>query len=312
MQRGRIVRWLAPVFGLTLVATLTPVAPAHDGADDGGFRGVYTTYPNHRLSRHRSGYLYRPLRYQRYGSAVRYDPGYGYGCGGNGYANSGPPPVDDRADFDFRRDRLLDAASRIDVRYIDSATTTYERYNNTRPRSKPATGKGWALLGDGEGVRALGRFTARLLTAPTDGEALVGFALAASMIGDDEAAIRSMRSALRSDPATVVALSVNEELGSHVRKAITRYEALAEADSGGSAQLMTAALHYLLGENDAARASLGKLDGRRVDEREARVLSTIVGPAPAKEAPTPVTSATAPASPPDAPPITELPAVAVR
>jgi len=288
-----------------LAMTLTPTASAQNCGRSGyeGYNGVYRTYPNHRLSRHRSGYLYRPLRYERYRPAVRIYDGYSYSGGGSG---GGAAIPDGRADFDYRRDRLLNAATRIDVSFVDSATT-YDWYNDSRPRSRPTTGKGWTFLGEGQGVRALGRFTARLLSAPTDGEALVGFALAASMIGDDEAAMRSMRNALRLDPAAVLALSENEELSPHIRTAVTRFETLAQADDAGNAQLMTAALHCLLGENDSARAALGKLDPQRVDERAVAVLVKIAGPPPA-----PPVDETRPEVPYDTPQITRLPAVAVR
>ncbi|MHC5114591.1 MAG: tetratricopeptide repeat protein [Planctomycetota bacterium] len=221
MQRAWFFRGLATVCGLAMAMTLAPPAAAQS-CGGSGFHGVYRTYPNHRLSRHRSGYLYRPMRYQRYRSPVRIYDGYYGGSGGSGCTDAIP---DDRADFDFRRDRLLDRATQIDVSYVDSATT-YDWHNNVRPRPKPSKGNGWALLREGQGVRALGRFTARLMSAPTDAEALAGYALAATILGDDEAARRSMRKALEIDAAAVAALRQDERLSPELQASVQRHEAL--------------------------------------------------------------------------------------
>ena len=108
---------LLSVCGLAMTLALTPTATAQNCGRNGyeGYTGVYRTYPNHRLSRHRPGYLSRPLRYPRYRPAVRIYDGYYGGGGGDG----GAAIPDGRADFDYRRDRLLNAATRIDVSFVD-------------------------------------------------------------------------------------------------------------------------------------------------------------------------------------------------
>jgi hypothetical protein len=249
-----------------LGALLLAFAPASDATAQcrsyGGYygggtslRGVGSYRNGSRLLRHRSGYLYgqRPY-YPR--NSIPYG-GYGgyYGGGGptviiDGNAGCSTYAADPYQDFDCRRDRLLDAASRLDVSFVHDSPAPAP----APPPVMTTDGKGWTLLREGEPVRALGSFTARLMSTPSDGNARIGFAIAASLYGDDTTAIDAMRAAVRLNPETVRGFEADAEVGLLLRPLVNRYnEAAARQDGPSDDRFMTAALHCLLREYDEAR-----------------------------------------------------------
>lgn len=254
--------------GIGIVASFVapPVATA------GGFR----------LFRHRSGYLMGaadPCTHggsregPYYGGAV-----YGFGGGGNGLD---PYAEYARRDFDTRRDRLLEQASRIDVSFLRRETT-----GTTPSRTQPVDG-GWVFLREGEAVKALGKFTARIMLAPGDAQARVGFALAAAMLDDERAAAQSMRTAVRFDDAVLREFESDEALDKAMRTLIAGLQP-EDGVISADARFMIASLHGLLGEQEAGLLALEGLDA---DDRDSA--TETLGAMLADTPPTPTTTTAA-------------------
>ncbi|MHC4948605.1 MAG: hypothetical protein ACYTG1_10120 [Planctomycetota bacterium] len=86
----------------------------------------------------------------------------------------------------------------------------------------------WALLARGEAVRALGRFTVRVHVNPADARARAGYALAAALYGDDDAAATAMTRALALDPDVLAGVTVDDDLRPRLTALVTRLAAGAD------------------------------------------------------------------------------------
>ncbi len=228
------------------IGAILGAAPA---AEAGGFR----------LYRHRSGYLHgasHPCAIR----APRYD-GYYYGGAGFGIGGGGYDPYVEYAqrDFDTRRDRLLDRAAEVDVSYLHTATAM-----PAPARTQPLEA-GWDFLRRDEAVKALGRFTARIMVAPGDAQARVGFALAAALLDDDGAAAQSMRTAVRFDPEVLNEFASDEVLDTLIRRLLDDLDPEEGAPSA-DARFLVASMHGLLREPEAG---LTALEDIAADDRDA-------------------------------------------
>ncbi|MDY7109038.1 MAG: hypothetical protein SYC29_10425, partial [Planctomycetota bacterium] len=120
---------------------------------------------------------------------------------------------------------------------------------------------GWDFLGEGETVKALGRFTGQKMTRPGDALPLIGYGVAAGLYGDDDAALQSFRDVMRAHPQVVRRFEASEGVEQRIRELIDQYSEPAEdADDAQRASLLAASLHCLLHEYDAARRIIGELD----------------------------------------------------
>jgi hypothetical protein len=118
---------------------------------------------------------------------------------------------------------------------------------------------GWTLLAEGKSAEALTRF-ARLATRHRgNGMPKLGFALAAAMQGDDNVAAASVRHALQTDPQSLNQFSVSQALRTRMTSLIARYQKQEELSyRRGDALIMTASLHYLLGEFTDSQAAIAR------------------------------------------------------
>jgi tetratricopeptide (TPR) repeat protein len=100
---------------------------------------------------------------------------------------------------------------------------------------------------------ALEAFNCLAQVLPDDGLPLIGSALAASLLDQQEDAIAAMREALRIDPEALGYAPDDERLHSQVAQLVEQYEYRARTQFGDlDALFMVAALLYLLGQEDTA------------------------------------------------------------
>jgi hypothetical protein len=115
----------------------------------------------------------------------------------------------------------------------------------------------WGLLAVGDDERALDAFDCLEGSLAEDGQPLIGYALAASALGEQEYAIAAMRDALRIDPASIAYLPDDERLRERVRELMAPYETRARTQYADvDALFMVAAMWYLVGEPQTADHAL--------------------------------------------------------
>jgi len=216
----------------------------------GGWYPVSRAYQSrNRLYRHRSGYLYGQYRQFQYG--LPYAGGYG----------------DPRVDFDVRRDNLLRAAAQIDVDFVRDERVRPTSGRPARrapalhapivPTTPTSESGGWVHLMDGEPEKALGSFTARLMMRRGDPLALMGHGLAAAALDDTVVAARSMRDAIRIDPAVIADVQTDERMRRYLRGLIARHaEKLDDDAHRADVRFLTATVHCVLREPEEAWAAL--------------------------------------------------------
>lgn len=289
MQRRRV--WIV---GLALTAaggfvlTATPPVEAGPAHDHHGHLGHHDhlghDQPGHRSSRwqhaegirrHHGHHGHHGRHHVRHGYATEHGRGYG--------------AFDDR-------EVPADSQARQGVFRYHGLGYSYDPYRyhapyRSRLRSAPEPGagdardgdravalptarRGWSLLlvqGDANG--AMGVFGALARAHPRDAFSGAGYALAAALLGEDEAAVEAMRWAVEVDPVSLGDLTPNERLEMIVRDLLAYFAAKA----GGSgrdvdALFMTAVMHYLLHEDNAALSAIAEAIHRGDSDRSARAL----------------------------------------
>lgn len=109
---------------------------------------------------------------------------------------------------------------------------------------------GWAALRRAEPVEAMQIFAALRGWDPYDGEASIGYALAAGLAGDDVTAADAMRRGLRDDPAALERVPDDAPMRVHVRTLLRRAAARARSDvTDLDALFMVAVLNFVLDEH---------------------------------------------------------------
>jgi hypothetical protein len=116
---------------------------------------------------------------------------------------------------------------------------------------------GWDLLVRGDISAAINEFIEETSMQPGHATPRVGFALCAAFQNDDDAAIWAMKRAFSIDSETLLRFAGSEDVNDEIRGLMSRYLARISTDeSDNEAQFMVAALHFLLGENDASGTSI--------------------------------------------------------
>jgi hypothetical protein len=138
---------------------------------------------------------------------------------------------------------------------------------------------GWDLIGEGEAVKALGRFTAQKMTRPGDVLPMIGYAIAAAMYDDDRTALWTLREAMRIDPDLMHSFEASDAVADQIRGLIDAYAEQSDEtnDDGVRATLLAAAMHCLLHEYDEADELIADLDA---SEGGVRDVSAFIAAAP--------------------------------
>ncbi len=124
-------------------------------------------------------------------------------------------------------------------------------------RASRSAARAWALLNGAEAGHALRAFAELAPQRPGDATIKAGFALSAAMLGQHDIAIWTMRRAVSADAPTLRSLPIEETLENRMRGLIGHYGYEAtEPAANVDAMFMMAALHYLLGEDDAALSAI--------------------------------------------------------
>jgi hypothetical protein len=149
--------------------------------------------------------------------------------------------------------------------YTYPATTAYTDYSGStyvptvhEPEPCPwSLAQAWGLLAAGDAERAVDAFDCLSGSLAEDGLPLIGYALAASALGEHEYAIAAMRDALRIDPGSLGYLPDDERLRERVATLLPYYETRAKTQYADvDALFMVAALWYVVGEPQTAHYAL--------------------------------------------------------
>ena len=279
MQRRRV--WivglaLTAAGGFVLTATPPVVAgPAHDHHD-------HYDQPGHRSSRWQHGEGIRRHHGHHGRHHVRHQYADDYGWDRGAFGDREVPSGSQARHSVFRYHGL--GYSYDPYRYHDPYRSRLRsapepgagdaaRYGD-RPAALPTARRGWSLLlvkGDANG--AMGVFGALARAYPRDAISGAGYALAAALLGEDEAAVGAMRWAVEADPVSLGDLTGNERLEMIVRDLLAYFAAEAGRSGGDvDALFMTAAMHYLLHEDNAALSAIAEAIHRGDSDRSARAL----------------------------------------
>jgi len=283
MQRRRV--WIV---GLALTAaggfvlTATPPVEAGPGHDHHDHHDYFDhDQPGHRSSRWQHGEGIRRHHGHHGGHDVRHQYAGEYGWYRGAFDDREVPADSQARQGVFRyhglgysydpyryhhpyRSRLRSAPEpgAGDARYGDRAVAL------------PTARRGWSLLlvqGDANG--AMGVFGALARAHPRDAFSGAGYALAAALLGEDEAAVRAMRWAVETDPVSLGDLTGNERLEMIVRDLLAYFAAKAGGPGRDvDALFMTAVMHYLLHEDNAALSAIAEAIHRGDSDRSARAL----------------------------------------
>jgi hypothetical protein len=166
--------------------------------------------------------------------------------------------------------------------YITYADTSYlpDAY---APLPCTATGpEAWALLADGHAVAAYELFECLSRAVPDDGYLLVGLAIAAASVGEDDLAVNALRTAMRTDPVSLLDVPAGDPVDALLAAAADRYDARARGGYGDvDALFMVAAMRYLLGEDHAAHYAIEVAVTLGDDDTSTRNLKGLIEASPA-------------------------------
>jgi len=132
---------------------------------------------------------------------------------------------------------------------------------------------GWTPLADGRTDDAYLRFSKLSKRRPNRGVPRVGLALASAVLGDRDRAVALMREALRVDRDALDHVPVDDRLREQLA-ALARHYPTTEFSE--DTHFMRAALHYLLGKNEAAHTSIQRALDRGDDDESTAVLRRII------------------------------------
>lgn len=125
------------------------------------------------------------------------------------------------------------------------------------PPVPPPADQAWSHLAEGDARAALRDFAILALRSMDDAVPKAGYGLAATCLGRDETAFWAMRRAVETDARALAWIGLDDRVVPVILAALDRYEQLALAHDTDSL-FMTAALHAMLGEVDAARAAIDR------------------------------------------------------
>jgi len=146
-----------------------------------------------------------------------------------------------------------------------------------RPPAPADDEPGWNLLVDGDVTGAANVFIEEATLTPSRAMPRVGFALCVAIEGNDDAAIWAMRRAFSIDADTLLRFQPPANLDVTMRELLVRYgERSSDDASDVEATFMTAALHFLLGENDASGTDVDIVLAAEQKRTSSRALRRVV------------------------------------
>ncbi len=130
------------------------------------------------------------------------------------------------------------------------------------PRPGRRSAVAWSLLGDGRYFEALRHFARQAGLYPQDGNPKLGYAIAAAAAGDLPRGAKAMRRVLRTDPAALRDLSVDQELRPLVRRLTSLYLWRLERHADDQdAAVMLCGLFYLLRHEQSTQYAIDLVIG---------------------------------------------------
>jgi len=137
----------------------------------------------------------------------------------------------------------------------------------------PTLDEAWNLLADGYLNEARDAFMSLGELFPFEGEPQVGYAIAAGLLGNHDAAAHAMRTALENDPEALGKVPGILALVDHIVRLRDRYEEIARTtDRNTDALFMLAALRFLLNEEAVAYFAIDEAIEAGDDELSTAIL----------------------------------------
>jgi hypothetical protein len=236
-----------------------PGVRRHHGLGHGGYPNAGGVRRYHGLG---DGYC-SPHHASRYWNAVRpyhvvpypYAGEYGYGgwvtVGAPDYHRTSEPPV------------------------VEVVSTQPAGAAPAEPKPTPSE-IAWGKLSRGEARAALREFAVLALRSTRSAEPRAGYGLAAAMLSKHETAVWAMRRAIDTDAVALRNLALDERLDGPLRRLAGHYSERAGRLGAGDGLFMAAALHFLLHEDDAARAAIAAAIERGDTEPTTKALDDLL------------------------------------
>ena len=182
-----------------------------------------------------------------------------------------------------RLDRQDLNQSNSTVRANRSNTPRAGRSYGYGPSTRPSNAHGidqtraWALLATDRPQDALQEFALQAAGEPTKGAPKIGYALASAMAGDLAKGAWTMRRALHIDADAMHYVEIDQQLRPRVEQLAGEYqEAQDPPTANPDMTFMLAALHYLLGNVDAAHDAMRRLVHEGDSNTSARNLRQLI------------------------------------
>ncbi len=279
------------LFALVLAAGLLPVPAAalaegghhghrgHHGGLHLGIRlGHHGLYSGHRYRYgHRRSYTYysqgyRP-RYYGYDSGYRKAPQAPYRASEGREHTVGGGRLDRH---DLNQSNSTVRANRSNT---PRAGRSHQYGPSTRPSNAPGIDqtRAWALLASDRPQDALQEFALQAADEPTKGAPKIGYALASAMAGDLAKGAWAMRRALHIDADAMHYVEIDQQLRPRIEQLADEYQEAQDAPTANpDMTFMLAALHYILGNVDAAHDAMRRLVNEGDSSTSARNLRQLI------------------------------------
>jgi len=141
----------------------------------------------------------------------------------------------------------------------------------------PATiDEAWQLLVDGFLTEAREMFVEIGTRYPFEGEPQIGYAIAAGLLHDDEAAAFALRKAMTDQPEAIVLVPQNLAMQGHLERLLDRWEEKSRVEPSADAMFMIAALRFMLQDEATAYFAVDEAINAGDDDASARNLKDII------------------------------------
>jgi len=134
----------------------------------------------------------------------------------------------------------------------------YYHGSNYRDDTDYTFSEGWELVRKDRPEKALQLFRQLAGTAPYEGEAKIGVAIAAAQNRQMFDGVVAMRRALKYDPDALNRISVDDTLRREIHELTENYQSRFHGLSASDTHFMTASLYYLMNDLDRCMAALEK------------------------------------------------------
>lgn len=151
---------------------------------------------------------------------------------------------------------------RLQHRFNFSTKRYSHRYNKSNYNNYTFS-EGWELIRKDRPEKALDIFRHIAINSPNEGEAKIGYAIAAAQNRQMHDGVVAMRRALKYDPDSLNRVHIDDTLGREIHKLTQNYQSSFYGLSSSDKYFMVASLYYLMNDHDRCIEALGKNQAAR-------------------------------------------------